>query len=124
MSLANVKIAKMHSFGCECVYTCVCVQFFQISIRFIYLSFLFLPILVSAPVALNLGQSYRTLWIVSLRKALEIAGPAFIKWGQWASSRPDLFPGDINKILSKLHSSAPSHSFEDTKRVFAQGSVK
>lgn len=30
-------------------------------------------------------------------------GPAFIKWGQWASTRPDIFPADICDELSRLH---------------------
>lgn len=29
---------------------------------------------------------------VCLRWTLKKAGPAFMKWGQWGSTRPDLFP--------------------------------
>lgn len=48
---------------------------------------------------------------------MEIAGPAFIKWGQWAATRPDLFPTDLCNELSKLHSKAPEHSFSYTKKI-------
>ena len=34
---------------------------------------------------------------------LEAAGPAFIKWGQWAATRHDLFPPDFCAILEHLH---------------------
>jgi hypothetical protein len=30
------------------------------------------------------------------------AGPAFIKWGQWAATRPDLFPTDLCHSLEQL----------------------
>eukprot|EP00951_Prasinocladus_malaysianus_P007341 scaffold52807_cov39-Prasinocladus_malaysianus.AAC.1 len=51
------------------------------------------------------------------RRSLEAAGPAFIKWGQWAASRHDLFPKDLCEQLEMLQSSAPAHSFWYTKRV-------
>ncbi|KAG2682046.1 hypothetical protein I3760_11G172600 [Carya illinoinensis] len=42
--------------------------------------------------------------------------PAFVKWGQWAATRPDLFPRDLCSELAKLHANAPAHSFSFTKR--------
>lgn len=44
-----------------------------------------------------------------------VAGPAFIKWGQWAATRADLFPPDVCASLAKLHASAPAHSFSVTR---------
>ena len=37
------------------------------------------------------------------RRTLEAAGPAFIKWGQWAATRHDLFPPDMCTELEHLH---------------------
>lgn len=37
------------------------------------------------------------------REILEAAGPAFIKWGQWAATRHDLFPPDFCEVLEQLH---------------------
>eukprot|EP00891_Asterochloris_glomerata_P006606 jgi/Astpho2/6606/fgenesh1_pm.00101_%23_7_t len=48
---------------------------------------------------------------------LERAGPAFIKWGQWAATRPDLFPPDLCRALSRLQTAAPRHSFAQTRRI-------
>ena len=45
-----------------------------------------------------------------VRWTLERAGPAFIKWGQWSATRPDLFPPDVCHALARLHTGAPSHS--------------
>lgn len=36
--------------------------------------------------------------------------PAFIKWAQWMSSRPDLLPPDVCGALERLQSAAPAHS--------------
>ena len=48
------------------------------------------------------------------RRAVERAGPAFIKWGQWAASRRDLFPPDLCAELQRLHTQVPSHSVAET----------
>jgi len=47
--------------------------------------------------------------------ALANAGTAFIKWGQWASCRTDMFPERLCAELSRLHSQAPTHGYEHTK---------
>lgn len=39
------------------------------------------------------------------RKTLELAGPAFMKWGQWAATRADTFPPDMCKELAQLQAS-------------------
>ena len=44
------------------------------------------------------------------------SGAAFIKWGQWSSTRPDMFPEDLCKALSSLHAQAPVHSFSFTRQ--------
>jgi aarF domain-containing kinase len=36
--------------------------------------------------------------------------PAFIKWAQWMSSRPDLLPADVCVALERLQSAAPAHA--------------
>lgn len=60
--------------------------------RALYLCMLFLPALVTAPLASLGGAAARERWLRLVQWTLENAGPAFIKWGQWASTRPDLFP--------------------------------
>ncbi|XP_074272119.1 uncharacterized protein LOC141596022 [Silene latifolia] len=88
--------------------------------RAVCLAVLFSPCVAMAPFADSFGPQYRTLWLRVLRGTLEKAGPAFIKWGQWAATRPDLFPTDLCTELSKLHSKAPEHSFAYTKRTVEQ----
>lgn len=85
-------------------------------LRSIYLGILFSPSIAMAPFADCFGDQYRKTWLHIVRLTLEYAGPAFIKWGQWAATRPDLFPRDLCTELSKLHTQAPAHSFAYTKR--------
>ncbi|KAJ4745314.1 Protein kinase superfamily protein [Rhynchospora pubera] len=84
--------------------------------RTLYLIALFLPATSLAPFSDCLGPEFRKKWLRLVHRSLEKAGPAFIKWGQWAATRPDLFPNDLCLELTKLHSTAPSHSFSYTKR--------
>jgi len=44
------------------------------------------------------------LWYGMVTTSLARAGTAFIKWGQWASCRPDVFPSALCASLSRLHS--------------------
>ncbi|XP_078167450.1 uncharacterized protein LOC144562157 isoform X1 [Carex rostrata] len=91
-------------------------EFVVLLIRSMYLALLFTPSIVMAPFAERFDGQFRQTWLRVVRRTLEEAGPAFIKWGQWAATRPDLFPADLCTELSKLHTKAPAHSFAYTKR--------
>ncbi|RCV15010.1 hypothetical protein SEVIR_3G025800v4 [Setaria viridis] len=92
------------------------VEMVIIILRSIYLALLFTPSILMAPFAETLGSKYRKTWLRLVHRTLELAGPAFIKWGQWAATRPDLFASDLCTELSKLHTKAPAHSFKYTKK--------
>ncbi|KDP20871.1 hypothetical protein JCGZ_21342 [Jatropha curcas] len=85
-------------------------------VRAIYLAILFSPSLIMAPFADCCGPRFRKMWLQVVHRTLEKAGPAFIKWGQWAATRPDLFPRDLCTKLSELHTRAPEHSFAYTRK--------
>ncbi|KNA17599.1 hypothetical protein SOVF_078750 [Spinacia oleracea] len=85
-------------------------------LRAVFLALLFSPSIAMAPFADSFGPSFRRIWLHTVHRTLEKAGPAFIKWGQWAATRPDLFARDLCSELSKLHSKAPEHSYAYTKR--------
>lgn len=93
-------------------------------LRFLHLVVLFVPVVVTVPIIwLGKRQPDRdnersgTIWWYGLLvAAMERAGAAFIKLGQWAASRTDIFPNELCAIMGALHSHAPAHSLEVTKR--------
>ncbi|OOF91269.1 hypothetical protein ASPCADRAFT_57689 [Aspergillus carbonarius ITEM 5010] len=92
--------------------------------RFVHLVVIFLPVILAAPILCFGGrlkdrEGIRTgtlWWYKFLVRSMERAGPAFIKLGQWAASRTDIFPPELCDIMSSLHSNAPAHSLHQTKR--------
>lgn len=83
--------------------------------RALYLLILFMPAILTAPLADSFGGRFRQAWLQLVHHTLEFAGAAFIKWGQWAATRPDLFPRDLCLELSKLHTKAPAHKYSHTR---------
>jgi ABC1 atypical kinase-like domain len=69
--------------------------------RAVFLLLLFAPAALLAPICVGLGWRRRD-WLLLVRWTLERAGPAFIKWGQWAATRPDMFPTDLCDVLASL----------------------
>ncbi|MFS7921050.1 putative ABC-type Cd(2+) transporter [Helianthus anomalus] len=92
------------------------VEVLILSFRAVYLAFLFAPCIAMAPFADSFGVEFRNKWLRCVHYTLEKAGPAFIKWGQWAASRPDLFPNDLCAELAELQTNAPAHSYAYTKK--------
>jgi ubiquinone biosynthesis protein len=58
-----------------------------------------------------------------IRKVLEELGPTFVKLGQVASTRADLFPPDWIEEFKKLQDMVPPCPFEDMKKV-VEGSLR
>ncbi|CEJ90964.1 Putative ABC1 family protein [[Torrubiella] hemipterigena] len=92
--------------------------------RFLQLVVIFVPVIICVP-AIWVGsrnpdrdnERSGTLWWYNfLVKAMELSGPAFIKLGQWAASRSDIFPTEMCDTMSKLHSNAPAHSMRVTRK--------
>lgn len=55
------------------------------------------------------------VWYSALTRSIALCGTAFIKWGQWSSTRPDMFPEGLCNSLAVLHKGAPSHKYAYTK---------
>ncbi|XP_029130992.1 ABC1 family protein C21C3.03, mitochondrial isoform X2 [Cajanus cajan] len=85
-------------------------------LRAVYLVILFSPCIATAPLVDFFGTQFRKTWIHVVRVSLEKAGPAFIKWGQWAATRPDLFPRDLCGELAKFQTKAPAHKFSYSRK--------
>jgi aarF domain-containing kinase len=94
------------------------------AVRFLHLVIIFVPLIATIP-AIWIGPRLKergneragTLWWYGFMvRSMERAGAAFIKLGQWAASRTDIFPTEMCAIMSSLHSNAPAHSLSITKR--------
>ncbi|GES90640.1 ABC1-domain-containing protein [Rhizophagus clarus] len=96
-----------------------------ISCRFTYLLCIFLPLIIGSPLILlgkkvpecNNERTGTLWWYNRLMRSMEMAGPTFIKLGQWAASRTDIFPQEMCIRLSKLHSAVDPHPFYETKEI-------
>ncbi|CAI4052944.1 hypothetical protein N7582_005600 [Saccharomyces uvarum] len=99
--------------------------------RFLEISAIFLPILLLYPISwfghklkvngTNITETRGSLvWCQLLRKGLELAGPSFIKLGQWAGSRTDIFSHALCHELGKLHSNVSAHSLSFTLKKLCQ----
>lgn len=95
-------------------------------VRFLELSVIFVPVLLLYPIS-NFGKRVHTsegyletrgslFWYKLLRISLELAGPSFIKLGQWAGSRTDIFSYGFCREVSKLHSNVHPHSVSYSKK--------
>jgi aarF domain-containing kinase len=86
--------------------------------RSVYLLIIATPSLLLSPLLL-FDRTEKLWWRVSLL-ALAWAGPCFLKFGQWAATRPDLFSARLCERLSELHDGCPAHSFEDTQLIIRE----
>ena len=70
-------------------------------------------------------QQCTTSWVSNLSwrytlHTLQSLGPAFVKLGQWAATRRDLFPVHICNRLSELHDAARVHDCEYTHQALVE----
>lgn len=87
---------------------------FSLTIRACVLLLKFGPLLWLYPVT-HLSSSFASLWFHLLLKMTESSGPTYIKLGQWASTRRDLFSEEFCIKFSKLHIKVPPHPWDYTK---------
>lgn len=105
------------------------------------LGLLFLPSALLAGPSFLATNGARQRWYRLFVATLEVAGPTFVKLGalvaaggrarrarpdrvpppefagQWASTRPDLFPPDFCDALCRLHDGVESHSLAESQRL-------
>ena len=86
-----------------------------LSLRLIYLGTVFFPAVLLHCLSYLFGSPYLSdLGWRYLMVAIQIAGPAFVKLGQWASTRRDIFSEEFCNTLSQLHTRCNPHSWNKT----------
>ncbi|KAI6660387.1 AarF domain containing kinase 2-like [Oopsacas minuta] len=81
--------------------------------RIVIISFLFTPPILLLP--LKYFSKSEDVWWELVLLCFQLAGPTFVKFGQWMSTRRDVFSSKFCETLSILHSSAWTHSWEATE---------
>jgi aarF domain-containing kinase len=92
------------------------ITMWDIIMRATYLFLLFQPVLWTMPLAFFSAVFRNVVWFNLVAITVSHSGAAFIKWGQWASTRPDMFPEEFCVALSELHANGKEHSFAYTTR--------
>ncbi|XP_038608727.1 uncharacterized aarF domain-containing protein kinase 2 [Tachyglossus aculeatus] len=88
----------------------------RLGLRACVLLLKFAPLLLAYPLT-RLSPRFSSLWLRLLLRATESSGPTFIKLGQWASTRRDLFSEEFCATFSRLHVGAGPHPWAHTKLV-------
>ncbi|XP_024137012.1 uncharacterized aarF domain-containing protein kinase 2 [Oryzias melastigma] len=101
-SLAKVQVHKL-------------IFFLRLSLRALILLLKFGPLLLFSPLTL-LSSRCADRWLDALLWVTETSGPTFIKLGQWASTRRDIFPPEFCERFSRLHVKVRPHSWAHTKQ--------
>uniref|UniRef100_UPI0037E7F867 uncharacterized aarF domain-containing protein kinase 2 n=1 Tax=Semicossyphus pulcher TaxID=241346 RepID=UPI0037E7F867 len=98
--------------------------FLRLSLRALVLLLKFGPLLLLSPLAL-VSARWASRWLDALLWVTETSGPTFIKLGQWASTRRDIFSQEFCERFSRLHVKVRPHSWSHTKqclrRAFGEG---
>ena len=84
-------------------------------VQFLKLCVTFGPLLVFYPLTLLSSRLY-SVWLSALFYVVQISGPVYIKLGQWASTRRDLFSGEFCELFSQLHYNVKPHAWCHTER--------
>ena len=82
--------------------------------RVLALLWLLAPVLCTLPLRVRVCAR----WLRTLVATLERCGPVGIKWGQWASTRYDIFEDDLCDALGALTNAAPVHPLAWSRKVF------
>uniref|UniRef100_A0A672HIG7 ABC1 atypical kinase-like domain-containing protein n=1 Tax=Salarias fasciatus TaxID=181472 RepID=A0A672HIG7_SALFA len=110
-SLAKVQVHKV-------------IFLIRLSLRAIILLLKFGPLLILSPLAF-VSTRWASYWLDALLWVTETSGPTFIKLGQWASTRRDIFSQQFCERFSRLHVRVRPHSWSHTKqclrRAFGEG---
>ncbi len=110
-SLAKIQVHKV-------------VFFLRLTLRALVLLLKFGPLLLFSPLVL-LSTRWESRWLDALLWVTETSGPTFIKLGQWASTRRDIFSQEFCERFSRLHVKVRPHSWTHTKqclrRAFGEG---
>ncbi|KAL2093880.1 hypothetical protein ACEWY4_011192 [Coilia grayii] len=86
----------------------------RLSLRAVVLLLKFGPLLLLLPLTL-VSDRWASRWLDALLWVTETSGPTFIKLGQWASTRRDIFSRSFCDRFARLHVHVHPHPWAHTK---------
>jgi len=81
----------------------------QLALRALKLGVHFAPVMSTVGLAMISTSFRQSIWYKWVASCIGNSGAAWIKWGQWSSTRNDMFPDALCRELSTLHADAPAH---------------
>jgi len=100
----------------------------RVALRALQLLAIFSPCIISVPAWILLPESWTSRrpdwWLELLVQALQNGGPTFIKLGQWASTRADLFGPRLRRNLRVLHDNVGLEPLHVTRRTLREAGFK
>uniref|UniRef100_A0A8C6S4F7 AarF domain containing kinase 2 n=1 Tax=Neogobius melanostomus TaxID=47308 RepID=A0A8C6S4F7_9GOBI len=87
----------------------------RLSFRALVLLLKFGPLMLLFPPAL-VSTRWASKWLDALLWVTESSGPTFIKLGQWACTRRDIFPKEFCDRFCRLHVRVRPHAWSHTKQ--------
>lgn len=118
----SVHIQEDASFLKSLVYVIVdLLNALKMIFRTIQLAVICAPLFISAPVVILLnGEEMKKRWFSLLVRTLEQCGPVWVKFGQWAATRRDLFPENLCDQLSQLQKCARVHAWKSSEKILKE----
>ncbi|XP_076467700.1 putative aarF domain-containing protein kinase 2 [Babylonia areolata] len=92
---------------------------FLLYVQCVRMCLTFGPLLCLYPLTF-LSTRLHKVWLWVLFHAVQICGPVYIKLGQWASTRRDLFSPEFCELFSQLHSMVQPHDWCHTEQVLVR----
>ncbi|CAH1777512.1 unnamed protein product [Owenia fusiformis] len=92
-------------------------QTIRLAWRICRITIRFMPIIILYPTT-YISQGVTDFWYRWFIQSVENSGPAFIKFGQWASTRRDIFSVQFCEKFGKLFRRVTPHSWLYTKKTF------
>ncbi|KEG14682.1 ubiquinone biosynthesis protein [Trypanosoma grayi] len=87
--------------------------------RLLELFLLFFPLAVLY-VVMRLRREWYLYWLELLLRAVERAGPAFVKAGQWSCTRHDMFSPEFRTVFRRLYSEVDIHPYQMSLQVLRE----
>eukprot|EP00796_Vickermania_ingenoplastis_P006706 gene6706-4803_t len=90
-----------------------------VGLRFLHLVAIFLPMGVLYMLMAWTSLTY-SLWVRLFLRAVERAGPVFVKMGQWSCTREDLFSKTFREQCKRLYNETSVHPYATTLQILEE----